>query len=141
VQAELAAARTRESEGDPVAGFRHLERAHVLGQASTRQHVYVHWQMLRWAMRQWRPSEIAAQAFRIIGAAAVTGIGLVPEGNTGGGNISAFRRLPVSPELAEIIRSVRLASTTTTPGPRAPLSIDPSIQATTSRETHTGERP
>src|SRR5882757_2157792 len=79
----------------------------LLGQASTREHVRVHWQMLRWAARQRQPQELAAQVLRIVGAAVLTAAGLVPEGNTGGGNVSAFRRLPVPPELAAIIASVR----------------------------------
>ena len=79
----------------------------MLGQASTREHVRVHWRMLRWAARQRRPPEFAAQVFRIVGAAVMTAVGLVPEGNTGGGNMSAFRRLPVPPELADILASVR----------------------------------
>jgi len=87
--------------------LRETQVAHVLGQASTREHVRVHWQMLRWAARQRQPQELAAQVLRIIGAAVLTAAGLVPEGNTGGGNVSAFRRLPVPPGLAAIIASVR----------------------------------
>ncbi|TLZ02127.1 MAG: DUF3703 domain-containing protein [Gammaproteobacteria bacterium] len=107
VQTEFLAAEECDGRGDFAGSFEHLERAHVLGQASTREHVRVHWQMLRWAARQRQPQELAAQVLRIVGAAVLTGAGLVPEGNTGGGNVSAFRRLPVPPELAVIIASVR----------------------------------
>ena len=44
VDAELRAA-----ELDAASEFAHLERAHILGQASTLEHVRVHWRMLRWA--------------------------------------------------------------------------------------------
>jgi hypothetical protein len=107
VQAEFLAAEECDGRGDFAGSFEHLERAHVLGQASTREHVRVHWQMLRWAARQRQPQELAAQVLRIVGAAVLTAAGLIPEGNTGGGNVSAFRRLPVPPELAAIIASVR----------------------------------
>ncbi len=107
VQAELLAAEECRGRGDLAGGFAHLERAHVLGQSSPREHLRVHWQMLRWAARQRRPQEVTAQVLRIVGAAALTAAGLVPEGNTGGGNVSAFRRLPVPPELAVIIASAR----------------------------------
>ena len=40
-------------------------------------------------------------------AALLTAVGLVPEGNTGGGNTSAFRRMPIPPELVQIIISAR----------------------------------
>ena len=109
VQVEFLAAEDCDGRGDFAGSFGHLERAHVLGQASTREHVRVHWRMLRWAARQRQPPEFVAQLFRIVGAAVFTAAGLVPEGNTGGGNVSAFRRLPVAPELAQIITSVRSA--------------------------------
>jgi len=102
VDAELAAA-----DRDPVAGFSHLERAHVLGQASTREHVRVHWRMLCWAWRRHDAREFFGQVIRITGAATKTFIGMVPEGNTGGSNVSPVRPMPVSPELAEIIARAR----------------------------------
>jgi hypothetical protein len=102
VDAELAAART-----DPAREFAHLERAHVLGQASTREHVRVHWQMLLWAWRRRDAREMFGQAFRIAGAASKTFIGLVPAGNTGGANVSPVRPMPLDPELAAIIEKAR----------------------------------
>lgn len=107
VYSECLAAKACETRGHFMGSFAHLERAHVLGQASTREHVRVHWQMFLWAVRQRQPRELAAQLVRIVGAAVFTAAGLVPEGNTGGRNVSAFRRLPVPPELAHIIESVR----------------------------------
>jgi Protein of unknown function (DUF3703) len=88
---------------NPTDAFRHLERAHVLGQLSTRLHVQTHVAMLRWAMRHRQPKEIVGQLTRIIGASTKTAIGLVPTGNTGGANISPFRKLPVPDDLAGII--------------------------------------
>ena len=105
VDAELRAAQT-----DAVQGFAHLERAHVLGQASTREHVRVHWHMLRWAWRHRDVREFAGQLLRILGAATMTFIGLVPAGNTGGANVSAVRPMPVEPELAAIIEKARSAA-------------------------------
>lgn len=103
VDAEIERAAAATREGDAGRAFTHLERAHVLGQASTREHVRVHWLMLLWGIRQRSIREIAGQVFRIVGAATKTAIGLVPSGNTGGANVSPFRRLPVAPELAAII--------------------------------------
>lgn len=107
VDAEIVMAR-RCMAGHDLAGVeRHLERAHVLGQRSTREHVRVHWHMLRWALSQRRLRHVAGQVFRLCGAALLTAVGLVPEGNTGGGNTSAFRRMSIPPELARIIASAR----------------------------------
>jgi hypothetical protein len=102
VDAELRAAEA----GGPDA-FAHLERAHVLGQESTREHVRVHWRMLRWALAHRDTRETFGQAFRLVGAATKTFIGLVPTGNTGGANVSPVRPMPVDPELAEIIEKAR----------------------------------
>ena len=101
----------RAAELDTAHEFAHLERAHVLGQASTREHVRVHWRMLRWAWRHRNARELAGQALRIAGAATKTFIGLVPTGNTGGANVSAVRRMPLDPELAAIIEKARGGST------------------------------
>jgi hypothetical protein len=102
VDAELRAA-----AADPHSAFAHLERAHVLGQASTREHVRVHWEMMRWAWSRRDLRELYGQSFRIVGAATKTFIGFVPTGNTGGANVSAVRPMPVDPELAAIIEKAR----------------------------------
>ena len=57
----------RAAEQDSAREFAHLERAHVLGQASTREHVRVHWRMLKWAWRHRDAREFAGQTFRIVG--------------------------------------------------------------------------
>lgn len=102
VDAELRAA-----AADDTGGFAHLERAHVLGQPSTREHVRVHWRMLVWAVKHRDIREFAGQVVRLTGAATKTFIGLVPAGNTGGASVSAFRSMPVDPELARIISAAR----------------------------------
>jgi hypothetical protein len=106
VSAELTRADKATRSGKPGDAFAHLEAAHVLGQASTREHVRVHWQMLVWGIERRDAREILGQIFRIIGAATKTVFGLVPTGNTGGANISPFKPLPVAPDLQEILESV-----------------------------------
>lgn len=110
VDAEFAAAAHAEQAGDSARAFAHLERAHVLGQASTVQHVRAHLRMLGWGWRRQAVRECLGQLMRIVGAATKTAIGWVPAGNTGGANISPFRRLPVAPELAAIIADARTPS-------------------------------
>ncbi|WP_156909239.1 DUF3703 domain-containing protein [Ottowia thiooxydans] len=103
VDTEIHEAFELEAKGLPDLGFRHLERAHVLGQASTVQHVRVHMQMLFWAWRHGRFKEAFGQVIRVVGAATKTAIGLVPTGNTGGADVSPFRRMPVSGDLQQKI--------------------------------------
>ena len=107
VLAEIDASRRAEEQGDAAEAFRCLERAHVLGQPSTRLHVRVHWLMLRWAARHRHGREAAGQVLRIVGAATKTAFGWVPRGNTGGTAVGAFRRLPIAPELQRQIDAAR----------------------------------
>lgn len=117
VESELAAARAAELDGAPSTGFRHLERAHVLGQSSTVQHVRVHLHMLTWAMRRHNLREVFGQILRVIGAAAGTWAGLVPHGNTGGANVSAFKPMAIPDDLAGQIARARSLS------PAAPQNL------------------
>jgi len=107
VKAELIAAVNARTGGDSAAEFRHLERAHVIGQSSTYWHVVVHWRMLLWGFGNASVREVIGQIPRIVGAATKTAIGWVPEGNTGGSNVSPFRPMPIDPELARVIENAR----------------------------------
>jgi hypothetical protein len=107
VEAELQAADDAERAGDAARAFTHLERAHVLGQASTALHVRAHWRMFVWGWRRGSLRECLGQLMRLAGAATKTAIGLVPSGNTGGSNVSPFKPLPVAPDLAALIARAR----------------------------------
>lgn len=107
VDDELHRATAAAHSGEISIAFAHLERAHVLGQASTVQHVRVHWRMLLWGARNRRPRECMGQLFRLMGAATKTAIGLIPSGNTGGSNVSPFRSLPVPEDLAAVINRAK----------------------------------
>ena len=84
------------------AAFSHLERAHVLGQRNTFAHVRAHCVMLRLARTRRDSREVRGQIGRIIGAALFTWL-WVPDGNTGGANVSAFRRMEIAPDLRRIL--------------------------------------
>ena len=107
VESELENAKLARSAGDFSQEFTHLERAHVLGQESTYWHVKVYVLMLVWATRNGLVREALGQVFRIVGAATKTAFGLVPQGNTGGANVSPFKKMPVSPELAALIQRAK----------------------------------
>lgn len=105
VQAELTLACQARNRGDASSEFRHLENAHVLGQASTYWHVKVHVLMLRWAVRNSALAELWGQVIRVVGAATKTPFGLIPKGNTGGSNVSPFKTMPIRPEHEQLIRN------------------------------------
>lgn len=103
VQRELEAARVAPM----LDAFSYLERAHVLGQSSTRLHVRVHWHMLVWGLRQRSAREVAGQALRIAGAVLLTPFGLVPAGNTGGANVSPLKPMPIPLDLQGALDAAR----------------------------------
>lgn len=103
VATELLAADACERLGRAGEAFCHLERAHVLSQSSTIEHVRVHVHMLRWSLRQRDLREAHGQILRIVGAAGKTAFGFVPLGNTGGSNVSPFRAMPIPPDLAALV--------------------------------------
>lgn len=107
VDAELAAAAAAETRGEFYTAFVKLERAHVLGQVSTREHLRVHWHMLRFALRNQMTAEAFGQAWRLATAAVFTAFGLVPAGNTGGADVNAFKRMRIAPDLQVTINAAR----------------------------------
>ena len=106
VERKILVAYQAEARRRPDIAFSHLERAHILGQASTVQHVRAHWHMFLWNIRQRHVREWLGQVIRIVGAAMSTAVGLVQQGNTGGTNVNPFNRMPLPPELTERIDEV-----------------------------------
>jgi hypothetical protein len=96
--AERALANDRLGEA-----FTHLERAHVLGQWYVRSHLIAHLGMLRIGWRRRDLREIFGQLIRIPGGMIGSAIGRVPRGNTGGANVSAFRPMPIPPDLRDLL--------------------------------------
>jgi hypothetical protein len=107
VEQEILAAHQAETRGQPDVAFSHLERAHILGQISTVEHVRVHCHMFLWGIRQRNVRESLGQLLRIFGAAIGTAFSLVPKGNTGGTNVNSFKSIPIPPDLAALIEKAR----------------------------------
>ena len=107
VEQELALAYQARKNGFINIEFSHLENAHVLGQESTYLHVKVHGLMLLWGWRNKHFKEVLGQALRMFGAATKTAIGLVPQGNTGGVNVSPFKVLPINANHQAIISKAK----------------------------------
>ena len=112
VQREIDCAREAEHLGLADVAFRHLERAHVLGQNLTGEHVRVHFRMLCWGVRHRSFREVIGQVARLVGAATKTAVGWVPTGNTGGANVSPFKPMPIDPELRAIMMAAQCSPET-----------------------------
>ena len=102
IEAEFGEARRKLMAGDALHAFTHLERAHVLGQKHTPAHVRAHWAMLRYAWQYGSTRDVVGQLGRLTAATLFTWA-WVPEGNTGGTNIGAFEKLPIPPDLGQLI--------------------------------------
>ncbi|MDO9319840.1 MAG: DUF3703 domain-containing protein [Gammaproteobacteria bacterium] len=100
---EIALAKEFIAGGELAAGFAHIERAHVIGQAFVVPHARSHWLMLKVAFRQKRPVAAFGQIVRLVLGTLGSAVGVVPVGNTGGSNVSMFESMPIAPELQNII--------------------------------------
>jgi hypothetical protein len=100
--AELSAASSAASSGQTEVAFRHLERAHILSQRHTRQHVRVHWQMLKLGISVGNWREVLGQVSRVLAASLFSRI-WVPVGNTGRANVSAFKPMPIPEDLRAVL--------------------------------------
>jgi len=101
---ELTAAEAAVTAGNVNRAFEHLERAHILGQRHTMQHVFVHWRMLRLGASAGAWREVLGQASRVVAAAIFSRI-WVPAGNTGRANVSAVKPMPIPEDLRVILEN------------------------------------
>lgn len=99
---ELNVYQTALQAGKLQLAWRHLERAHVIGQAYPFEHSYVHWKMLLFGIKIKSAKEVFGQVPRLLVGGVKSFVGKVPVGNTGGANIPALKRLPIDPQITEL---------------------------------------
>jgi hypothetical protein len=102
---EMSIAKDFYEKKDYTTSFRHLERAHVLGQRNAIEHTINHWWMLKVGFRNRDGREIIGQMLRIAVAGLGSLIGRAPVGNTGGANVGILSPMPIPQDLAAIFRS------------------------------------
>jgi len=78
--------------------FYHLENAHILGQKHLWRHTISHYWMFVFGLKTSNAKEVIGQLFRLVASLLFT-IVWVPQGNTGGSNISPIKSLPIREEL------------------------------------------
>lgn len=67
------------------------------------RHVRTHLAMLRFAVSNRRPHEVAGQVFRTLVAAPGTWSGRYPLGNSGGADVSAFAPMTLPADLRQLL--------------------------------------
>lgn len=85
--------------------WRHLERAHILGQPYPYHHTQVHWKMFWFGVRLKNIQEVAGQIPRLLIGGVKSFVGKVPVGNTGGANVPPLRYMEIPEDLAMIIKN------------------------------------
>ncbi len=101
---ELSAYTSLLQENKLQQAWRHLEKAHVIGQAYPYQHSYVHWKMLQFGIKIKSPKEVAGQIPRLLIGGIKSFVGTIPVGNTGGADIPPLKQLPIEQEIIEIFK-------------------------------------
>lgn len=103
ISAEMRRYRAARAEDDAPAAWTALERVHIVAQPFFGPHLASHWQMLAFAfaVRDWR--EAAGQLLRLALVPLASLTGRLPVGNTGRARVSAFRPMPIAPDLKALI--------------------------------------
>lgn len=109
---ELEFARRELAARNYLASWRHLERAHILGQPYPIAHTIVHLRMLGFGIRLKNAREIVGQILRLIFGGVKSFVGRIPVGNTGGADVPALRPMPIPDDLAQLIASARRSPST-----------------------------
>ncbi|WP_421889229.1 DUF3703 domain-containing protein [Marinoscillum sp.] len=99
---ELDAYHKQYQAGHLQDAWRHLERAHVIGQAYPYTHSLVHWKMLLFGIKIKSAKEVLGQIPRLLVGGVKSFVGKIPVGNTGGSNIPPLRSLPIEEEIQDI---------------------------------------
>lgn len=89
---------------DLYVAWRHLERAHILGQSYPYTHSYAHWKMLMFGLKIKSLQEVFGQIPRLLVGGVKSFVGIIPIGNPGGANVSPLQAFPIEDELKEIFK-------------------------------------
>ncbi len=84
--------------------WRHLERAHILGQPYPWAHTFVHLKMLGFGVRTKNIAEVLGQIPRLVFGGVKSFVGQIPVGNTGGANVPPLKPMQIPDDLQQIIK-------------------------------------
>jgi hypothetical protein len=99
---ELVKHNTEYSNGNLSQAWKHLERAHIIGQQYPFAHSYVHWKMLQFGFKIKSRKEIFGQIPRLGFGGVKSFLGVIPVGNPGGANVPPLKPFPIEDDLQEM---------------------------------------
>ncbi len=103
-QKELTEAENTSTKRHFQQSWRHLERAHILGQPYPIAHSFVHWKMLEFGIKTKNTKEIIGQIPRLLIGGIKSFVGNIPLGNTGGANVPPLQPMEIPEDLLIIIQ-------------------------------------
>ena len=89
--------------------WKHLERAHIIGQKYPYAHTYVHWKMLIFGIRIKSSKEVLGQIPRLLVGGVKSFVGKVPVGNPGGANVPPLKPFPIEEDIQHIFKKANLS--------------------------------
>lgn len=101
---ELSLARLAEKSSDFKIAWKHLARAHILGQYFAGPHLLTHILMFRLGFKTHNLSEILGQIPRLLLAAPGSWTKRAPIGNTGLSDVGIFHPLEIPDDLKQILQ-------------------------------------
>ncbi|HMJ47085.1 MAG TPA: DUF3703 domain-containing protein [Ferruginibacter sp.] len=87
--------------------WRHLERAHIIGQAWSKQHTYIHWLMFKFGIKIKNKKEILGQIPRLFIGGVKSFVGVIPTGNTGGSDVPPLKKMDIPDDILQILKPYR----------------------------------
>lgn len=106
-ETELLLAQEQYTKGNLRVSWRHLERAHILGQAWPVQHTKAHWKMIRFAIKIKNTKEIMGQIPRLLIGGVKSFVGEIPLGNTGGADVPPLKQMEIPHDLQHILKQYK----------------------------------
>lgn len=105
---EISQALLAQKSSDYETAWKHLGRAHILGQFFAGSHVYVHILMFLLALKTLTWSEIIGQIPRLILAAPGSWTKKAPKGNTGLSNVGIFQPMEIPADIKNTLNQKQL---------------------------------
>jgi len=102
---EIEKYKSEFTKGNLQVAWRHLERAHILGQSWPREHNYSHWLMLKFGIHIKDTKEVLGQIPRLIIGGVKSFVGNIPVGNTGGANVPPLKPMEIPDDIKRLIES------------------------------------
>lgn len=103
---ELSSYRQSLKDNDLKSAWKHLERAHIIGQRYPFQHSETHWKMFLLGCQMLDLKEIFGQLVRLLFGAPLSFINKIPLGNVGSTRTSMIKPQPLPVDIQRIFKEM-----------------------------------